>query len=284
MRRGYVDTAQGQMHYRTAGEGSPIVLLHASPRSARVYERLISLLAPHHRVIAFDTLGFGNSDPLPVGSTMESLARCVTEAMDGLGIPKAHLFGLHTGNKIGAALAANFPERVDRFVLVGMTHSIVIEQEKRDAAILGIVQKGMDEAAGESDPAHLLRQWAKLFGSVAESWWKGDIIGRRTFGTDDIAVLENEVLDKIQARAAFDPIYRANFSFDLTGAIARSPVPTLIVELVTPQEDHLGRQGDAVHQLLQHGELVVFENTDRDVLERDPGKLASVVLHFLAKR
>src|SRR5688572_1240897 len=130
MRRGYADTSQGQVHYHTAGEGSPLVLLHASPRSARIYTRIIAHLARRHRVYAFDTLGFGASDPLPAGATMESLARCVTEAMDSLALPKAHLLGYHTGNKIGAALAANDAGRVDRFVLVGMTHSLVVERAK----------------------------------------------------------------------------------------------------------------------------------------------------------
>ncbi|MSO65373.1 MAG: alpha/beta hydrolase [Alphaproteobacteria bacterium] len=283
MRRGYADTAQGQMHYWTLGEGKPLVLLHASPRSARVYQRLIPLLAARHRVIAFDTLGFGNSDPLPAGATMESLARCVTEAMDSLGIAKANLFGFHTGNKIGAALAAGFASRVEKFVLVGMTHSIVIERAKRDAAILGIVQKGLDADGADRDPARVLRRWATLFGSVSETWWSGDVIGRTDFGSDDLVQLENEALDKIQARVAFDSIYRANFGFDLTAAIRRITAPTLIVELATPQEDHLGRQGEAVCKLLKRGELVVFENTDRDVLERDPKQLARAVLDFLAK-
>ena len=281
MRRGYADTTQGQMHYCEAGSGSPLVMLHATPRSSRVYSRIIPFLAARHRVIAFDTLGFGNSDPLPAGATMDTLGTRVAEAMTSLGLGKAHLFGLHTGNKVGVALAANHPERVERFVLVGMTHSIVLDRAKRDAAILDIVRKGMNESAGGAG-ATRLKTWAKTFGSVSESWWKADIVGG-AFSDEDQALLEREVLDKVQAQRSFDSIYRANFGFDMTGAISRIQAPTLVVELATPQEDHLGRQGEAVKKLLKRGELVVFENTDRDVLEREAEKLAKATLVFLAK-
>ncbi|MBM3504027.1 MAG: alpha/beta hydrolase [Alphaproteobacteria bacterium] len=282
MRRGYADTSQGQMHYYEAGKGAPLVMLHASPRSGRVYDRLIPFLAERYRVIAFDTLGFGLSDPLPAGATMESLATRVTEAMTSLGIRQAHLFGFHTGNKIGAALAANHADRLHKFVLVGMTHSIVIDRAKRDAAILDLVKDGMSGKV--QDPAAVrLREWAKLGGWVGGMWFKADVIDRPNLSEDHLDMLGQEIVDKVLSRRAFDPIYRANFAFDLTDAMKRIPVPTLIVELVTPQEEHLGRQGEAVKKLFKNAELVVFEHTDRGVLEKEPNKLASAVLAFLAR-
>ena len=280
MRRGYADTSQGQVHYHTAGEGSPLILLHASPRSARIYMRIIPHLARRHRVYAFDTLGFGASDPLPAGATMESLARCVTEAMDSLKLPTAHLLGYHTGNKIGAALAANDAERVDRFVLVGMTHSLVVDRAKRDAAIHALVENVLEEPA-QGDGAELLRQWARTFGSVSETWWKADVVGKAGLGADDLVLLEREVLDKIQARVSNDPIYRANFNFDMTEALGRIAAPTLIVELATKAEEHLGRQGEALQKLMQRAELVVFENIGRHVWEQESEKLATAIVGFL---
>ena len=43
MRRAYVDLDHGQVHYRTAGTGRPLVLLHQTASSSVMYERL----APH---------------------------------------------------------------------------------------------------------------------------------------------------------------------------------------------------------------------------------------------
>ena len=42
IRRGFVDVPHGQMHYRTVGEGPPLLFLHASPGSSKQLEKLIS--------------------------------------------------------------------------------------------------------------------------------------------------------------------------------------------------------------------------------------------------
>src|SRR5690348_2858832 len=64
MRKGYVDTPEGQIHYITAGSGGvPLILLHQNPSSARMWEAVIPGLAARGRqVVAFDTPGYGNSD------------------------------------------------------------------------------------------------------------------------------------------------------------------------------------------------------------------------------
>ena len=44
MRFGYADTPLGQVHYREAGSGPAIVLLHESPISGRIYEPSLPFL------------------------------------------------------------------------------------------------------------------------------------------------------------------------------------------------------------------------------------------------
>jgi pimeloyl-ACP methyl ester carboxylesterase len=55
IRCGYLDTSLGQIHYRTAGDGEPALLIHLAPRSSLVYERL-KLGLPSFRTIAPDLL------------------------------------------------------------------------------------------------------------------------------------------------------------------------------------------------------------------------------------
>ena len=59
---GYAQAPQGQLHYRDAGSGDPILLLHQTPRSLDEFAELQPLLARNHRVIAMDMVGFGGSD------------------------------------------------------------------------------------------------------------------------------------------------------------------------------------------------------------------------------
>jgi len=281
-RRGYVDTRHGPVHYRESGEGPALVLLHATPRSSRVYARLQNLLSAKFRVIAPDTLGFGNSDPLPAEVTMPMLADSVADLIAGLNLQAPAVFGLHTGNKVGAALAAARPDLVSRFICCGMTHSIVIDRARRDDAIKGIVDKYFATEAHSPDGAHLLRGWGRTYATLSQTWWAPRVVDANPLTEADLEETQDEVIDRLQARAAFDAVYRANFDFDLAEALARLTVPTLVIELATPGEDHLGRQADALVALIPDAQAVTFENTDRDVLEREPEKLAAAIEAFLA--
>ncbi len=282
VRRGYVDTRHGQVHYRESGSGAPLLLLHATPRSSRVYGKLQRLLAARFCVIAPDTLGFGNSDPLPADVTMPMLAESIADLIEVLNLGTPALFGLHTGNKVGAALAASRPDLVSRFICCGMTHSIVIDRAQRDDAIKDIVDKYFASEPSTPDGAHLLRGWGRTYATLAQTWWAPRVVDAAPLTDAVLAETQDEVIDRIQARAAFDSVYRANFNFDLADALGRLTMPTLVIELATPGEDHLGRQADALVALIPDAQAVTFENTDRDVLEREPEKLAAAIEAFLA--
>lgn len=64
--RGYAGAAGAQLHYRELGEGSPVILLHASPLSSEfMLGQIQALASAGYRAIALDTPGYGQSDPLP---------------------------------------------------------------------------------------------------------------------------------------------------------------------------------------------------------------------------
>ena len=63
--RGYVVAAGRLVHYRRAGSGPPVVLLHDSPRSSVLHLPLLRTLSDAFTVYALDTPGYGLSDPLP---------------------------------------------------------------------------------------------------------------------------------------------------------------------------------------------------------------------------
>lgn len=105
--RGYVETRWGQVHYESAGSGPhTFVLFHETPLNHKAYQRLIPLLAEHGRVVAFDTPGYGESDPPPAITTMEEYAATLAEAFDPLGLDGAVLYGYHTGASLAFELAA----------------------------------------------------------------------------------------------------------------------------------------------------------------------------------
>jgi pimeloyl-ACP methyl ester carboxylesterase len=109
------------MHYRQAGEGRPLVLLHQAAGSSSMWTALLpELAALGWHAIAFDLPGCGMSDPPPAQPSLADYARWVEAAAAALGIGEFNVVGHHTGSSVALWLAARRPCRVRRIVAYGM--------------------------------------------------------------------------------------------------------------------------------------------------------------------
>jgi 2-hydroxymuconate-semialdehyde hydrolase len=102
------------------GSGPPVLLLHGSGpgTTAAAWAPLIAALAPRHRVIAPDLLGFGGT-PRPTGSFRSAWTEQALELVDSLGISSFAVVGNSAGGTIALALALARPRAVTRVVAVG---------------------------------------------------------------------------------------------------------------------------------------------------------------------
>lgn len=280
MKRGYADTSQGQIHYTTAGDGKPLLLLHQTG-SSRQYWKLMPLLAQRYRTFAPDNLGSGNSDPLPPNVRIADLARSMVELMDALEIDTAHVFGFHTGNKVGTELAAAWPARVDHLVLCGNTHSMMADHEALNAALAAVVASSIRKFEAAPDGSHLVKQWAAEFGQLTGIWWNTGGPEPETLTEDLFRRRRERVVDHLQLRDVAE-VYRAIFSFDLGARMRNIQAPTLIIEVATPQEAHLGRQGELLQRLVRGSRLATVTHTAGGMaVEAEAEALARLVLGFL---
>lgn len=103
-----------RMHYVTAGQGEPLLLLHGTPKTHYYWYRLIPLLTERFTVVAPDLRGFGDTDKPPVAEGYDSLTNAtdVTELMTQLGHESFHVHGEDRGAEFGYVVAATAPERV----------------------------------------------------------------------------------------------------------------------------------------------------------------------------
>lgn len=283
MKRGYASTPDGQIHYITYGLGEPLLLLHATPRSAASFMPLMRLLGAKFQCFAADTLGFGNSDPLPAKAKMEDLAQSMVHFLDAQRIEYAHVLGFHQGNKIAAAMAAGCPDRVSKAVLVGMTHSLVVSRKDRNAAIMKIVSKYMTNYRESADGTHLLRAWASDYHSLAGIWWNPAIMTSRRITESALRLQESRMVEMIQCRRSIKEGYAMNFGFDLAATLRRIKSPTQVIECCMPDEAHLGAQGPKMVKLLQRGELVTLKDAGFDATEARAADIARAVSRFLLK-
>ncbi len=117
LRTGYI----GGTHYLTTGEGGcALVLLHETPLSARSFTPLLERLGDRSiPAIAFDTPGYGNSEPA-ASPTIENYAAAIESGIRGLGLRSAVICGIHTGAAIAIEIAARAKVSVNGLVLSGI--------------------------------------------------------------------------------------------------------------------------------------------------------------------
>ena len=116
----HVDGAS--VHFQEFGDPAKptIILIHGYTASTYVWKTTAPLLASNDfHVIAIDLLGFGYSEkPGWFDYSIESQARMVSRFMNRVGIGRATVIGSSYGGAVAATLALDYPERVEKLVLV----------------------------------------------------------------------------------------------------------------------------------------------------------------------
>lgn len=113
-----------RMHYVFAGQGLPVILLHGFPQYWYAWRHQISPLAEHFTVIAPDLRGYGRTDkPENIKDySLPLVAKDIVELIHSLGYEKAHIVGHDWGGGVGWQLALEYPEVVDRLVVLNCPH------------------------------------------------------------------------------------------------------------------------------------------------------------------
>jgi pimeloyl-ACP methyl ester carboxylesterase len=100
------------LHARDDGQGRPVIFGHGFLYDWRMWQEPMEMLAPDHRVVAFDARGHGSSG-LPDGHwTMEDQGDDYVRVMDALGIDQAVVVGLSMGGMAALRMALRHPRRV----------------------------------------------------------------------------------------------------------------------------------------------------------------------------
>jgi haloalkane dehalogenase len=111
--------SDGDMHYVDEGSGPPILFVHGTPTNSYEYRHLIAALSKHHRCIAPDHLGFGESSrPRGFAYTPEAHAAVLNEFVERLGLNDVTLVVHDFGGPIGLPLALRPDSPVRRVILM----------------------------------------------------------------------------------------------------------------------------------------------------------------------
>ena len=162
VQKGYVDSPMGQVHYRTCGEGTPLLMLHMTPQSSLQFQNTFPLLInAGFQVIAPDTPGYGMSDKPESPPSIEEYSSIFTYVLDSLNIQSTGVIGHHTGAAMACELAKSHPDRINKIVLHGVPLYTLKERKERLAAL-------HVDLSPKKDGSHLLNYWNWIQSRVGE--------------------------------------------------------------------------------------------------------------------
>ena len=100
------------------GDGPPVLALHGLASSGHWYDLVARLLSPDYRTVAPDQRGHGQTTQADSGYDWPTLAADAAALLDWLGIQRAAVLGHSWGGHVASSLAAHFPDRVTKLVMI----------------------------------------------------------------------------------------------------------------------------------------------------------------------
>jgi pimeloyl-ACP methyl ester carboxylesterase len=157
----YADNEGIRIHYKTEGEGTPLVLQHWSLATMENWYDYgyVSALKNDYRLVLLDARGHGGSDKphTPDAYELEKRVGDIIAVLDDLGIAKAHYFGYSMGGWIGFGVARYAPERF-RSLIIGGAAPYASEMDGLRQFVRNGIEKGSEA---------LVAMWEEEYGALS---------------------------------------------------------------------------------------------------------------------
>lgn len=259
VRRAFVDTPGGQIHYAEAGRGKPVLLLHQTPRSWDEYRDVLPILGKKYRAIAMDTVGFGDSYRLDREGTVEDYGKGVISFLDALSIDRTALVGHHTGGVVAVEVAATHPERVEKLVLSSTPYVDADDREKRKS------HPPIDEVKFKDDGSHLAELWQKRMAFYPK-------------GRPDL--LRRFLLDALKVWDRMEEGHRAVSRYRMEEKVPLIKAKTLV--LAGTGDPFSYPRMRPLARAIKGSEMAEIEGGMVPMVDQMPEEFAAVVMDFLA--
>ncbi|KMS87236.1 alpha/beta hydrolase [Streptomyces regensis] len=257
-------TCDGSLAYRDAGEGRPLVLLHAGFFDHSMWDEQIRAFAPHYRVIAPDARGHGASSnatrPFRPADDLAALLR-------HLDVGPAVLVGVSMGGGTAVDTALEHPELVRAVVVSGVGTSEPYFENPWSLEVLGEQNGAL--AAGD-----------------IEGWLNGHV--RFAAGPHrSLGDVDADIADRLRAMAfrtiskhtAGEPDHRVPVPQTWRRA-ASIDVPVLAINGALDVSDHIA-MAERLVRAVHDGRAVSVENTAHFPNMEAPTEFNALLARFL---
>ncbi len=262
--------------YRQAGSGPVLVMIHGIAGSSGTWVPLMPLLAERFTVIAPDLLGHGESAKPRGDYSLGAYASGIRDLLGVLGHDRATVVGHSLGGGIAMQFAYQFPQMVERLVLIGsgglgkeVNPLLRVLSAPGTEYILPLVLAPQIHSLVRSVGSAISRFGMRadpFMGEVWQAWSRlTDVRAQRAFIHTIRAVIDVSG-QRVSAR---DRLYLAH------------EIPTLIVwgdrDQVIPVE-----HAHAAHELMPGSRLEIVEGAGHFIPIERPELLDSLLRDFMA--
>jgi esterase len=108
-----------QLHYQTLGQGQPLILLHGLFGSADNWGIVAKHFSQTYQVISVDLRNHGRS-PHDDSQTYAEMADDLIDLCNTLNLNHIYLLGHSLGGKVAMQFATQYPERMNKLIVVDM--------------------------------------------------------------------------------------------------------------------------------------------------------------------
>ncbi len=243
--RHFIDVRNGngsrrRVHYRKAGSGPPLLMVHQSPRSSAEYTDLMQRWAADFTCIAPDTAGFGDSQPLPHSHPeCADYADALIAFLDALGLPQVAAYGFHSGAIILVTAVKRHAARFSGIACGG--YAVWTEAEKADFGAR-YTPPFLPQPYGE----HLAWLWGRVLEqSWFFPWYRAEPGSRLAMAHGDPERVQPIVMECLSAGDNFSKGYAAVLRANRDIPAAGEPTPPVLIAAYDgdPLKAHLKRLG-----------------------------------------
>jgi pimeloyl-ACP methyl ester carboxylesterase len=255
--KGYANSRDGQIHYRTAGRrGAPVVcFFHQTASSGAMFEKVMTRLEGEFQCFAFDSPGFGGSYQPAAIPEIAYLSERLIEAMDDLGIEAFHTCGHHTGGCIAMEMPIRYPKKIKSLTVIGPV--LVNDAEKREYMKTFVRPFAIEPTGG-----YLKTAWDYL----------------RMIGAGKSVELHNrELIDHLIAHNTMPMAFTAVWNQDVEGLYKRVACPLMIM---CSKDDVLWPLFERACQMRPDAKQCIVGGSDYQP-DNDPDGVAAALRDFI---
>ena len=253
----YITFSDFQIHLRRSGNsGFPIVLLHQTPLSSKMYDKTLPHLGERMQAFAFDTPGYGLSSPLGNIINLKNYADRISLAIERIGLKKFALAGFATGSALAITLAQDFGDRVTHLILSGTP--ILSEKE------INFYSNNLPEFNIKHDGSHLVSIWKNRINSYGDEG-----------GLEQIQmVLEESLSATGKISAGLQAVINDNIE-------ERLKLIKQKVLFITLEKDKLASSNKKAFSLVNHAQEIVIYDSFPQYCWTHPKSYASIIFDFV---